>query len=275
MHQWRGKRCAVAMLLAVVILGVSGCLNLEGGLDEAHGPSSSTGEGALSIACWNLQVFGQTKASNDTLLAFYAGTLDDYDLFVVQEIRDASGTAIQKLAAKLPEYHYILSERAGTTVSKEQYAVFYNDRCTLISYHDYTPTHQHEFERPPLQATFTANNWTFTIYTIHTKPANVPAELAHLENLTGEPTADTIVIGDLNADGSYYDEDHIQQFTTWDWVITNAMDTTVAASNNTYDRIIINHAVENNFISAGVMRNVTRAQSDHYMVYALFDPRVP
>lgn len=263
------------MLCMMVILGLSGCLDFERDLDGENGHTHPMDDSALAIACWNLQVFGPTKASNESLLAFYADTLDEYDLFVVQEIRDASGTAIQKLATHLPGYHYLLSERAGTTVSKEQYAVFYNDCCTLISFHDYTPTHQHEFERPPFQATFMATNWTFTLYTIHTKPSNVPAELTHLENLTGDPAADTIILGDLNADGSYYDEDHIQHFASWSWVITNDMDTTVAASSNTYDRIIINQATTNNFIHAGVVSDVESNQSDHYVVYALFDPGVP
>ncbi|MDD5778610.1 MAG: Ig-like domain-containing protein, partial [Candidatus Thermoplasmatota archaeon] len=80
---------------------------------------------SFSIACWNLQRFGPTKASNDTLLAYYADVFDDYDLFIVQEITDASGTAIMALADKLPRYSYIISTRAGTTSYKEQYAIFY------------------------------------------------------------------------------------------------------------------------------------------------------
>jgi PKD repeat protein len=224
----------------------------------------------VSIACWNLQVFGPTKGSNDTLLTYYADKLDDHDIFIIQEIRDISGVAITNLAAKLPGYDYIISERAGTTSSKEQYAVFYNTRSTLVSQHDYQPTHQHEFERPPLEVTFTVDNWTFTLFTIHVKPSNVAAELTNLENITGNPGTDTFVIGDLNADGSYYDEDNIVHYTTWDWVITNDMDTTVAASDNTYDRIIINEHCDNNFMHAGVMDEVTADQSDHYLVYAVF-----
>ena len=81
----------------------------------------------------------------------------------------------------------------------------------------------------------------------------------------------TYSAGDLNADGSYYDENNIAQFTSWDWVITNDMDTTVASSNNTYDRIIINSAAEDNFVRAGVMNDVTKEESDHYLVYAVFD----
>ncbi|HEC76399.1 MAG TPA: hypothetical protein ENI33_03965 [Thermoplasmatales archaeon] len=225
----------------------------------------------ITIASWNLQIFGVTKASNETLLNYYADKIDDYDLCIIQEIRDKSGTAIQKLAAKLPGYDYIISQRAGTTSSKEQYAIFYDDRVTLLSYHDYTQESQDEFERPPFEAEFKANNWTFTLYTIHTKPDNVYQELTNLENLIGEPDEDTIILGDLNTDGSYYDEDNIQHFISWYWVITNDMDTTVASSNNAYDRIIINQRTENNFIEAGVMKDVTFSESDHYLVYGIFN----
>jgi len=229
-------------------------------------------EGDFSIASWNLQVFGPTKASNETLLNYYADKLDEYDLFIVQEIRDISGTAIEALASKLPAYTYIISERAGRSSSKEQYAIFYNNRALLLETTDWTSEKQNEFERPPFEATFKVNDWTFTLFIIHTKPTDVYNELTYLETLIGTPDDDTIVIGDLNADGSYYDEDNIVHFTTWNWMITNDMDTTVAVSDNTYDRIIINDDTENNFISSGVMDDVVSSQSDHYLVYGVFNP---
>ncbi|MCD6477948.1 MAG: hypothetical protein J7K87_03010 [Candidatus Aenigmarchaeota archaeon] len=258
------------LLVFLIVLSVA----LTGCMEEKSENQKPAVQGDFSIASWNLQIFGQKKASNDTLLNYYADKLDDYDLFVIQEIRDKAGTAIQKLADRLPEYNYVVSQRAGTTSSKEQYAVFYDGRVTLVGYHDWTPEKQNEFERPPFEATFTVNNWTFTIYTIHTKPSDVPNELANLENLTGEPSADTLILGDLNADGSYYDEDNRAQFINWDWVITNDMDTTVASSDNTYDRIILNNAAENNFISMGIMKDVTKDESDHYLVYGVFNSNV-
>jgi len=75
----------------------------------------------------------------------------------------------------------------------------------------------------------------------------------------------------LNADGSYYDEDNIEHFTDWHWVVTNDIDTTVAASDNTYDRIIINDAAVNNYKSFGVMDDVNSGQSDHYLLYGNFN----
>ena len=261
-----------SLLMAVLILSVSfsGCI-----IEENGGSNTTPAEtGNLSIACWNLQIFGPTKASNETLLTYYAEKLDDYDIFIVQEIRDASGTAIETLAEEFPEHQYIISNRAGQSSSKEQYAVFYNDRATLVDSYDYQAEYQQDMQRPPLKVTFISNNWTFTLYTIHTQPDNVPDELSVLETIVGEPLGDTIILGDLNADGSYYNEENIMHFTDWSWVITNDIDTTVATSNNTYDRIIFNDATGNNFLSVGVMDDVTKSQSDHYLVYAVFNPEV-
>jgi deoxyribonuclease-1-like protein len=224
----------------------------------------------ISIACWNLQIFGESKASNDTLLNYYASKLGIYDIFIIQEIRDSSGTAVQKLAEKFPEYQYITSSRAGQSSSKEQYAVFYNNKSTLISSYDYQSEYQTYMQRPPLKVSFTSKNWSFTLYTIHTDPDNVYNEFSVLQLIIDVPTQDTIVLGDLNADGNYYDENNIQHFVNWDWVIGNSIDTTVASSSNTYDRIIINNATKNNFIFSGVMRDVNKEQSDHYLVYGYF-----
>ena len=145
----------------------------------------------------------------------------------------------------------------------------------MVSSYDYTPEFQDMFERPPLRAMCTVGNWSFTLYTIHLDPDAVSDELTELESIVGTSVADVIIIGDLNADGSYYDEDHIRQFTNWEWIITNDMDTTVAASDNTYDRILINAAAENNLISVGIMNDVTSDQSDHYLIYGVFDTQAP
>lgn len=228
-------------------------------------------DGNISIACWNLQIFGPSKASNHTLIDYYVEKLDDYDIFIVQEIRDASGEAIEILAQEFPDYEYILSNRAGQSSSKEQYAVFYNNQSTFVDYYDYQSEYQDEMQRPPLKVIFTSNNWTFTLFTIHTQPSNVPGELSIMEAIIGNTTGDTIIIGDLNADGSYYDEDNIEHFTDWSWVVTNDIDTTVATSDNTYDRIMINEETENNYVSFGVMDDVNKDQSDHYLIHANFN----
>ena len=229
----------------------------------------------VSIAAWNLENFGTSKAANETLLEFYATTIDDYAVVVLQEIRDPSGTALQSLAKKLPQYSYVLSTPAGQGSSKEQYAIFYSKAVTLVSTTDWTETEQDDFERPPFEATFTLQNWTVTLVTIHAKLNNVPQELTTLERLIGTPSQDTILLGDLNADGDQYYNGVLHHFLDWHWVITSEMDTTVAKSSNAYDRIIINPAAENNFIRSEIMTDVTASQSDHYLISALFNSNEP
>lgn len=224
----------------------------------------------ISIASWNLQIFGPSKASNQTLVNYYVDKLDEYDIFVIQEIRDVGGTAITILANKFPNYNYIISNRAGQSSSKEQYAIFYKKNITLMDSYDYQEDYQKQMQRPPLKATFSINNWSFTLYTIHTQPDNVEGELSILETIVRYQAEDTIILGDLNADGDYYNETLIQHFRSWYWVITNDMDTTVANTSNTYDRILLNHAANNNLLSVGIMKDVNSEQSDHYLIYGNF-----
>ena len=259
--------CTIILLLTV---SLSGCSDNNGGGNTNTIPKTA---GDISIACWNLQIFGPSKAENETLLDYYADKLDDHDVFIIQEIRDSTGMAIDELADRLTEYKYVISERAGKSSSKEQYALFYDeDLFTLRGKTDNTQSYQPMFQRPPFEVNLRVNNWNFTIFTIHTAPDYVSQELGYFESIVGNTDEDTILIGDFNADGSYYDEDNIQHFTDWKWVITNDEDTTVAASDNTYDRIIINEGAEDNYKNYGIMDDVVKSQSDHYLIYAIFSP---
>jgi len=102
------KKYLIIVILLLLSTLFSGCIieqtenddiNQNGFQDNQKETASN-----ISIACWNLQIFGQSKASNNTLLDYYTDKLDDYDIFIVQEIRDISGTAIEILADKFPDY---------------------------------------------------------------------------------------------------------------------------------------------------------------------------
>jgi endonuclease/exonuclease/phosphatase family metal-dependent hydrolase len=266
------KILMLLFILLVILIIILGGILLYVIITIVNKPPTSNTVDTVSIASWNLQNFGPIKAANETLLNFYANKLDDYDLFIIQEIKDPTTEAVESLAKKLPRYNYVISKLAGQGTSKEQYAIFYKKELVLLSTKDWTENEQDNFERPPLEATFKVKNWTFTLYTIHIKVGNVPQELSNLENLIGTPTQDTILLGDLNADGDNYYNGVIHNFLGWHWLITSGMDTTVAKSSNAYDRIIINDATKNNFIKVGIMNDVTVSQSDHYLVYAVFNP---
>jgi hypothetical protein len=260
------EKIIVILIFSVIIL--SGCT----GNNDNYDDKIKIKDTEISIACWNLQVLGPTKLGDEELMDYYIEKLNNYDIFIVQEIRDKGGGVIKKLTDETPEYGHVFSERAGTSISKEQYGVFFlKEKVVLLGVYDYTMEQQGNISRPPLQVSFKSRDWYFDIFTLHADPDEVPSDLYYTEKIIGKPEIDTILIGDLNADGVYYDEDDIQHFVDWYWVLPNSVDTTVASSNNTYDRIIVNRPCKNNFVSYGVMSDVTSGQSDHYLIYGIFD----
>ncbi|MDD3159882.1 MAG: endonuclease/exonuclease/phosphatase family protein, partial [Candidatus ainarchaeum sp.] len=221
--------------------------------------------------------FGQKKASDENLMNYYVEKILNYDIVTVQEIRDSSQTAFQMLCNQIKEknqnYNCLVSERSGTTSSKEQYGVIYKD-INLIRSIDFTTTDQNNFERPPLIVKFQLNDWNFYIVTIHTKPEDVNRELANLEKLLSinfDQNDEIIILGDLNADCSYYKTTDSNNFTNWYWAITDNIDTTVSDTNCAYDRFIINQNAKNNFIEYGLMTDVNKDQSDHYLIWSKFN----
>jgi endonuclease/exonuclease/phosphatase family metal-dependent hydrolase len=146
------------------------------------------------------------------------------------------------------------------------------------------------FEREPYVAEFKAKNgnFDFVLVTIHTDPDNVTQEINDLPKVVENAKSrypgkgDFIIMGDLNADCDYFDENSQIPLKTGDyyWVINNSVDTTTKSTDCTYDQIIITTPVQTDFTGdAGVFRfdiaynlsyNSTIAVSDHYPVYASF-----
>ncbi len=107
---------------------------------------------------------------------------------------------------------------------------------------------------------------------------------AVVENAKGryQGEGNFIILGDLNADCGYFDEDNTSPLRSSDylWVINNSIDTTTKATNCTYDRIIFTSQATTDFTgNSGVFRfdsaynlnyDSTIAVSDHYPVYAEF-----
>lgn len=222
---------------------------------------------SLTIASWNLQIFGDTKANNETLLNQYVDIINDYDIIFLQEIRDEDGTAPQKLINKLPEYNCKLSSRAGSTTMKEQYLLCYKDiKLDLFEDYNLNPTQISGFERPPIQAQFSKNNLTFTIYGVHIDPDKVETELQNLFGITAAPNS--ITIGDLNADCAYYNPTTKTIFDKriFNWLITDDQDTTSGTSNCAYDRIIVAKHFNQHIGNSGI-RTTPKEMSDHYLIW--------
>lgn len=223
----------------------------------------------------------------------------EFDVVLVQEIRDSSEetapTYLEKINEKPgPAYAYVRSPRLGRTVSKEAYAYFYNtETIQFIEGSDYVYDDVDDvFEREPYIASFRSDDFDFTLVGIHTKPDDAPNEIGNLTIVVhsimddNPDEEDIIILGDLNADGSYYDEDDTANPLAdplYHWTVTNEMDT-MTKTGWTYDRMIMTSSTQDHEYVQGSTAvfyfdaeyDITDEElvwevSDHYPVYSEFE----
>lgn len=250
----------------------------------------------VAIANFNIQVFGVSKAGKPAVMETLSHIIARFDVVAIQEIRDKSGTAIKALEKRVDDlggdYALIIGPRLGRTSSKEQYAYIYrSDTLEFVSSYTYDDESEDVFHREPFIAQFKARggDFTFVLMTIHTDPDDATSEINALPAVMADARAHFpdeshfLILGDLNADCSYYDEkDDSSELRSaaYRWLITNAMDTNLARSECTYDRIIMTaetapyatgHANVFRFdLEFGLSAKQSKAVSDHYPVYAVF-----
>lgn len=214
------------------------------------------------------------------------------DVTAIQEVRSASIAPVLEFMDLLPpQYAYVLGPREGRSGSKEQYWVIYDTTKLRLLAEATWADPEDLFERNPLGVYFqTRDSFDFILIDNHIQPSAAAREIAALpevvryfQELWGEK--DVVLAGDFNADGVYYDETLLAAaFPEHEYhsIITNDYDTTVALSDNTYDRIIITASAGEDYAGAcGVIRfdelydftELTinpRQVSDHYPVWAEF-----
>jgi endonuclease/exonuclease/phosphatase family metal-dependent hydrolase len=262
------------------------------------GVSRCIAQSEITIASFNLRVFGVTKADKPPVMDELASIIRRFDLVALQEIRDASGTAIEKLLVKVndgsqEDYQMIVGPRLGRTSSKEQYAFFFRTSSIKPLATPFTWLDESDsFEREPLLTIFstTAGSFDFILANIHTKPEDARNEISLLPKVLQDGKAyfqesDILCLGDWNADGSYFNEDTYQELfpgKDYLWIIPNSADTTIAAKSNTYDRMAASISMQEDFSGSwGVLRFDEDSGflekglkptdiSDHYPVWATF-----
>ncbi len=220
----------------------------------------------IKIANWNLQIFGVTKAAKEELMNFYREKINDYDIIFIQEIRDETGTAFNKLCSMLEGYNCLTSGRAGRTNSKEQYGVIFNKSIKINYFKDFNPDAQNRWERPPIEVSFDLNKFNLTIFNIHVKPDDVKKELDYLDDAALNKEY-TLILGDLNADCSYYDNSKENEFEDWHWIIKDEEDTTSGKSDCAYDRIIASNLLKEKIFRYGIDNKNIEEESDHYLIW--------
>ncbi len=312
------KKRLILLLLIAIMLPFSGCIdeNTTSDITEAteileniaHSieteesqpdPENATssyaepGIDVIRVGAFNVQVFGVSKADNSEVMDILADIVRTYDIVAIQEIRDKSQTALLELVELVnsdgSQYNYTVSDRLGRTSSKEQYAYLYNTRTvglvgTPETYPE--PNGTDPFHRQPYIASFATlnGNYDAVFVVIHTDPDEATEEINVLDEVLNYTQSvypdeeDFIIMGDFNADGSYFDEGGISDLDLYTWVIDDSLDTTTKSTNYTYDRIVLTDS-DDLAEDFGVFRydleymldtNLTIAVSDHYPVYAEF-----
>ncbi len=264
----------------------------------------------IRIATWNIQNFGASKVKNPEVMKKIAAILKDYDIIAVQEVsnvreqsdmgcprneRDCPGAKECGMIGNALEqylnveygqnYRFTFSEQ----IKDERYLFIWDpdkvmledsklmlDQEDSLPICDETPVSTGRMVRQPFYGKFNAGNRTFALLTAHTSPSINIEELEGLEYFYREAEkegSELILLGDLNADCSYLKTSDSIALRGQDyfWLVPDDTDTTVAASDCAYDRIIYRKTGSNSFSGEwGIEKNITTNMSDHYLVWAMF-----
>jgi len=282
---WR-ERIRELVAAGVLIIGV--------GSGAVLATAPATDATVIRVGAFNIQVFGQTKSGNDAIMNVLARTARQFEVLLVQEVRDAQQQVADRFLERINRdaespYAMIEGPRLGRSSSKEQYVIYY--RPDLVTFVDSftVPDPSDVFEREPLVARFRAGTFDFRLIGIHIKPEqafNELTELAEVADSVADATeGDVILLGDFNADCTYLSEANntlpLRQ-ARFHWVIGNDAQTAVKTG-CTYDRIVLfdgTFGSEYEPNSAQVYRydeefgitdrDFVEAVSDHYPVVAEF-----
>jgi endonuclease/exonuclease/phosphatase family metal-dependent hydrolase len=250
--------------------------------------------GEITIATFNIQVFGQTKASKPDVMATLAGIVRRYDLAAIQEIKDSQkevpGLFLDAVNADGSTYAMDISPRTGRQdddrSSQEQYGYYY-DTATIEQLGEgalFDDSAGDLFQREPYAARFKAKagSFTFVLIDIHTRPESAVREIRALFDVMLWAQArwpdedDFIVLGDFNASCDYAADLVLDNMAIhgadFRWIVPHDADTNLSSRRCAYDRIVTTVDASLDFTGEwGVDRAFTdKKVSDHWPVWARF-----
>jgi deoxyribonuclease-1-like protein len=262
---------------------------------NAAAPPAAVGNGStIRIASFNIQVFGNSKASKPYVMHTLADIVRQFDIVAVQEIRSKNEYLIPNFVQLVNQsgrrFGHVIGQRLGRTTSKEQYVYIYDtERIDLDPQSIYTISDPDDMmHRPPFVATFRTRGvhpdeaFTFTLVNIHTDPDEVPQELSALAEVyrvvrrSSRGEDDIILLGDFNTDdrnlGRLGQLPSVYPLIAGVWTNTR--------QNKQYDNLIIHQPSTTEYSGRSgvfdVMRRYNLSQqqalevSDHFPVWAEF-----
>ncbi|XP_062820602.1 deoxyribonuclease-1 [Anolis carolinensis] len=216
---------------------------------------------ALRVSAFNIQTFGDSKLSNDTITDLIVQIVSGYDITLVQEVRDADLSAVKKLMHRLNQasahpFSYVVSKPLGRSSYKEQYLFIYRqDQASLLDSYYFDdgcePCGNDTFSREPFVVRFAAPQTELgelVLVPLHAAPNDAVLEIDALYDVYLDVkhrwgTQDVLLLGDFNAGCSFVraqDWAHIRLRTdpAFQWLIPDTADTTAGRSDCAYDRIV-------------------------------------
>ncbi|NXT93982.1 DNAS1 protein, partial [Anhinga rufa] len=263
----------------------------------------------LKISAFNIKVFGDSKMSNQTIADIIVSILSEYDITLVQEVRDADLSAVKKLMdqlnrASMHPYSFLSSIPLGQTSYKEQYLFIYrSDMVSVLGSYYYDDGCEScgndTFSREPFIVKFsspTTQVEEFVLVPLHAEPSSAAAEIDALYDVYTDvinkwATNNILLLGDFNADCSYvtsaqWPSIRLRSLSACEWLIPDSADTTVASTTDcAYDRIVAcgtalrqdikpGSAAINNFQQTFHLQNKDAlAVSDHFPVEVTLEAR--
>uniref|UniRef100_H3B887 Deoxyribonuclease n=1 Tax=Latimeria chalumnae TaxID=7897 RepID=H3B887_LATCH len=219
---------------------------------------------AVKICSFNVQHFGDSKASNSKVMKILVKILSRCDVALIQEVRDATETVVSKLMLELNRfdkthtYEHIKSKQLGRTNYMEKYVFVYRTDKVWVTdsyqYEDKQKGDEDAFSREPFIVRFHSDKTIvlsdFVLIPQHTAPKNAVKEIDELYDVFMNvkckwKTEDIMFLGDFNADCRYVPKKSwttIRLFTEpgFYWLINDDVDTTVRESTScAYDRIVV------------------------------------
>ncbi len=219
----------------------------------------------LRLASFNIENFGTSKAGKPAVMKVLVDIALRYDALLLQELTNIpddldtnTGPVIRQYLDEINQaadnsYAMVVSPRVGGTQA-EQYVLIYN--TTKISLRDTAlyADPMDTFVREPYMTRIQFGGEDFWISNVHTDPDVAKSEIYALGDVAkamAPVDPDRILLGDWNADGSYFNE-------SGDWAgfgllgegfyhgIADTWDTTVLSTDYTYDRILLSPSLKDN-----------------------------
>ncbi|NXA50679.1 DNAS1 protein, partial [Nothocercus julius] len=183
--------------------------------------------------------------------------VSEYDIMLVQEVRDSDLSAVEKLMDQLNSvsphpYSFLVSKPLGQSTYKEQYLFIYRlGMVSVLESYYYNNIRANVFSREPFIVKFSSPHTQleeFVLVPLHADPNNAVAEIDTLYDVYTDivskwATNDILLLGDFNAGCSYvlpsdWPAIRLRSLEACEWLIPDGADTTVTLTDCAYDRIV-------------------------------------